>query len=106
MSEQIVMPIAIGAANSLYKEKAQDFLEKARVAHEKYLIGQKNTDLQEAIDCYIDAVKYDPSIPETYYRLASLMWEQGQISLGSAIEQCQTALTLSPKNVNAHLYTG
>ena len=106
MSEQIVMPMQTGAANSLYKEKAQDFLEKARSAHEKYLIGQKNTDLQEAIDCYIDAVKYDPSIPETYYRLASLMWEQGQISLGSAIEQCQTALSLSPQNVNAHLYTG
>ena len=37
MSEQIVMPEQIGAANSLYKEKAQDFLEKARLAHEKYL---------------------------------------------------------------------
>lgn len=106
MSEQIVMPRQIGAANSLYKEKAQDFLEKARLAHEKYLSNQKGSDLQEAIDCYIDAVKYDPSIPETYYRLASLMWEQGQISIGSAIEQCQTALSLSPQSVNAHLYAG
>ena len=34
------------------------------------------------------------------------MWEQGQISIYSAIEQCQTAITLSPDSVNAHLYTG
>lgn len=106
MSKQIVMPMQIGAASSLYKEKAQQYLEKARLSHEKYLKGKRNADLQDAIDNYIDAVKYDPSIPETYYRLASLMWEQGQISIYSAIEQCQTALNLSPGNINAHLYTG
>lgn len=106
MSEQLVMPKSVGAANSQYQQKAQDYLEKAGLAHQKYLMSQRNSDLQEAIDCYIDAVKYDPSIPEAYYRLASLMWEQGQISVHSAIEQCQTALSLSPKSVNAHLYTG
>ncbi len=103
MSEQVLMP-ALGVVDN--KEKALDSLEKARVAHEKYLIGQKNTDLQIAIDNYVDAVKYDPTIPETYYRLASLMWEQGQISINGAIEQCRTAISLSPNNPNAHLYTG
>jgi len=106
MSEQIVMPSMVGAANSQYQQKAQDYLEKAGIAHRKYLTERKNSDLQTAIDCYIDAVKYDPSIPEAYYRLASLMWEQGQISVHGAIEQCQTAVTLSPDSVNAHLYTG
>lgn len=105
MSEQLLMPV-VGAINNANKEKAQDYLEKARLAHEKYLLGQKNNDLQEAIDNYIDAVKYDPSIPETYYRLASLMWEQGQISVYSAIEQCQAAVSISPRNINAHLYAG
>lgn len=105
MSEQILMP-NIDTQLSSYKEKAKESLEKARVAHEKYLLGQGNIDLQEAIDNYIDAVKYDPTIPETYYRLASLMWEQGQISLNGALEQCQTALSLSPDSTNAHLYTG
>lgn len=106
MSEQIVMPMVAGAVNSQYRQKAQEYLEKARLFHEKYLREQKSSDLQDAINNYIDAVKYDPSIPETYYRLASLMWEQGQISTYSAIEQCQTAITLSPDSVNAHLYTG
>lgn len=105
MSEQVLMPM-IGTNNRENKERAQNSLEKARIAHEKYLMGQGNNDLQEAIEHYVDAVKYDPTIPETYYRLATLMWEQGQISVDTAIEQCQTAISLSPRNRDAHLYTG
>lgn len=105
MSEQVLMPM-IGTGSIENKERAKNALEKARLAHEKYLIGQRNTDLQEAVEYYVDAVKYDPTIPETYYRLASLMWEQGQISVNSAIEQCKTAISLSPNNKDAHLYTG
>ena len=104
MSEQILMPIS--AANSDNAKKAQYSLEKARQAHERYLIRQQNSDLQEAIEHYVDAVKLDPTIPESYYRLASLMWEQGQISLNTAIEQCKTACSLAPSNMNAHMYTG
>lgn len=102
MSEQIIL----NKPNPENVERARNSLEKARMAHEKYLIGQLNSDLQEAIEHYVDAVKYDPNIPETYYRLASLMWEQGQISIGTAIEQCKTAISLAPDNMNAHMYTG
>ena len=106
MSEQILIkkPPAKTAQSREYK--AQIALEKARAAHEKYLIRQQNSDLQEAINNYIDAVKLDPMLPESYYRLASLMWEQGQISVDTAIEQCKTAVSLAPDSVNAHLYTG
>ena len=100
MSEQILMPIADNG------QKALTSLEKAREAHEKYLIRKQNSDLQEAIEYYVDAVKLDPTLPESYYRLASLMWEQGQISLNTAIEQCKTACSLAPENMDAHLYTG
>lgn len=102
MSDQILLQ-PIKAANP---EKAREYLEKARMAHERYLVCQQNSDLQEAIEFYIDAVKYDPSMPESYYRLAALMWEQGQISVETAIEQCKTAISLAPQNVNAHMYTG
>jgi len=107
MSEQILMPV-VGTVENITKnnEMAHNSLEKARLAHEKYLLGQCNVDLQNAIDNYLDAVRLDPTIPESYYRLASLMWEQGQISVHGAIEQCQTAISLAPKNFNAHLYTG
>lgn len=102
MSEQMLLQ-PIQASNP---EKAHEALEKARTAHEKYLVRLQNSDLQEAIEHYIDAVKYDPAMPEAYYRLATLMWEQGQISLDTAIEQCKTAVSLAPQNINAHLYTG
>ena len=87
-------------------DKATESLERAREAHERYLIRQQNQDLQLAIQYYIDAIKLDPTMPETYYRLASLMWENGQISLQTAIDQCKTAVSLAPKNINAHIYTG
>lgn len=102
MSEQILLQ-PIQASNP---QKAREALEKARTAHENYLIRLQNSDLQSAIENYIDAVKYDPATPEAYYRLATLMWEQGQISLDTAIEQCKTAVLLDPCNINAHLYTG
>lgn len=102
MSEQILLQ-SIQSANP---DKAKVALEKARNAHERYLVRLQNSDLQEAIEAYIDAVKYDPAMPEAYYRLATLMWEQGQISLDTAIEQCKTAVSLAPQNLNAHLYTG
>lgn len=105
MSEQILtQPVINTTENNI--EKAKISLEKARLAHERYLIRQNNSDLNEAIEHYIDAVKYDPTMPESYYRLASLMFEQGQISVETAIEQCKTAVSLAPKNMNAHMYTG
>lgn len=91
---------------SINLEKARESLELAREAHERYLLRLQNQDLQLAIEYYIDAIKLDPSMPETYYRLATLMWENGQIGLQTAIEQCRTAISLAPKNINAHIYTG
>lgn len=87
-------------------EKAKYSLEKARGAHERYLLKFQDQDLQDAIEHYITAIKLDPSMPESYYRLASLMWENGQIGLQTAIEQCKTAISLAPKNINAHIYAG
>ena len=91
------------------KEKLQtvlNTLEKARLYHEKYLLRSNSSDLENAVHYYIQAIKLNPQIPETYYRLASLMFENGQISLDSAIEQCKIAVDIAPDNPNAHLYTG
>lgn len=81
-------------------------LEKARIFHEKYLLRNNSSDLESAVNYYIQAIKQDPQIPETYYRLASLLFENGEISLDSAIEQCKVAVDIDPSNTNAHLYTG
>ena len=88
------------------EDKALILLEEARTAHENYLIGQQDSDLEKAIEYYIDAIKINPAISESYYRLASLLLLKGQITVEGALEQCKTALTLEPENVNAHIYTG
>ncbi|MDR1327398.1 MAG: tetratricopeptide repeat protein [Heliobacteriaceae bacterium] len=103
MSEQILVQPVKNPENS---QKAFDALERARAAHERYLLRKHNNDLDEAIEYYINAVKLDPTMPESYYRLATLMWEQGQISLTTAIEQCKTAVSLAPQSADAHLYAG
>lgn len=87
-------------------EEAKSSLERAREAHERYLVKLQDQDLQEAIEYYIKTIKLDPSMPESYYRLASLMWENGQIGLQTAIDQCKMAVSIAPKNINAHIYTG
>ena len=86
--------------------EAKTALENARLAHQKYIIKQQPEDIDRAILYYVDAIKYNPQLSEAYYRLASLMWEKGQISLLGAIEQCKTAISLDPENINAHIYAG
>ncbi len=88
------------------KDIAIKTLEKARIYHEKYLLRCNSSDLENAVNYYIQTIKQNPEIPETYYRLACLMFENGQISLDSAIEQCKVAVDIDPDNTNAHLYTG
>lgn len=92
--------------NSIETMDAKTVLELARCAHEKYLIKLQKSDLNEAIEYYIKTIKLDPNVPETYYRLASLLWGNGQITLTAAIEQCRSAVSISPKNPNARIYTG
>ena len=86
--------------------EAQTALEAAREFHEKYLLHSEVKDLNLAIDYYIKAVKLNPNMPETYYRLANLLYENGQISLDGAIEQCRAGVKVAPGNADAHLYTG
>lgn len=84
----------------------KQILKLAKKSHEEYLIRAKESDLENALIYYFQAIKIDPSISEAYYKLASLMWEKGQIDLHTAIEQCEKAINLDPKSATARLYFG
>lgn len=99
MSEQVF-------ASTEEKELALSALENARIAHQRYLIKQQEEDWNAAIEGYVSAAKYNPELPEAYYRLAFLMWEKGEIDVDEAIEQCKMALKYSPKSANACIYKG
>lgn len=96
----------INHINRPEENNVKDVLERARLAHEKYLVRSDNRDLKNAIGFYIQAIKMDPSVPESYYRLASLLWENGEIDIDAAINQCSNAVRLAPTSSNAHLYKG
>lgn len=100
MSEQAILPLS----NTV--EVRTNALDLARISHQKYIVKQQNEDLENAILYYVEAIRNDSTIAEPYYRLASLMYEKGQISIEAAIEQCKTAISLEPDNANAHIYAG
>lgn len=87
-------------------ENAKKSLERARLAHQKYLVNSYHNDLEDAIEYYIDALKFNPDLAQTYYRLACLLFEDGQISLETAVSQCKCAVKLEPLNHNARIYYG
>lgn len=89
-----------------FDSMAQTYMEDARKHHELYLLKGSRIELDSAVDSYIDAIKYNPNISEAYYRLASLLWDKGEINLSSAIEQCISAVNISPDNPNARIYAG
>jgi tetratricopeptide (TPR) repeat protein len=80
--------------------------ENARKSHENYLLKFQEQDLQDAIENYVEVLTLNPEKAECYYRLASLMYETGQITLESTIEQCKKAMLINPKNINAYIYAG
>jgi tetratricopeptide (TPR) repeat protein len=81
-------------------------LDLAQKSHENYLIRSNRNDLDKALVYYLEAIKINPSIPHVYYKLASLLWEKGDIDLNSAIQKCKKAIELDPKSSNARLYLG
>ena len=85
---------------------AENTLDKAVAAHQRYLLKSANEDLSEAINCYIETIKENPKEISAYYHLATLLHKDGQIGVQSAIEQCSKATKLNPNDANAHMYLG
>lgn len=81
-------------------------MKLAQEAHQRYLLRSSGEDLSTAINFYIEAIKTNPNTPSAYFRLASLLHENGQIGIESAVEQCRRAVGIDPKNANAHMYLG
>lgn len=81
-------------------------LDMAHKAHENYLIRSTGQDLDKALIYYNEVMKINPSIPDVYYKSASLLWEKGDIDINSAVQKCKKAIELDPKSSNARLYLG
>ena len=85
---------------------SKNSMQMAQAAHQRYLLHSSSEDLTSAINFYIEALKNNPDTSSAYFRLASLLHDNGQIGIESAIEQCRKAVNIEPKNPNAHMYLG
>lgn len=81
-------------------------LDLAQKSHENYLIRANIKDLDRALVYYMEAIKINPQLPEAHYKLASLLWEKGEIDIYSAIKHCKKAVELAPNSANARLHLG
>lgn len=81
-------------------------LDLAQKSHENYLIRSNLYDLNKALVYYNEAMKINPHISHVYYKLASLLWEKGDIDINTAIKKCKRAVELDRKSPNARLYLG
>ncbi len=88
------------------KEKKQTSLEIATKYHQEFLLRASAEDLTNAINFYIDSIKENPNEASAYYRLAVLMYENKQIGIDTAIEQCKCAVKIDEKNPDARMYLG
>lgn len=93
--------------NLLSKEASlSQILKLAKQSHENYLIKDSEKELKKAIEYYLEVIRIKPSLPEAYYKLASLLWENGSIDLNYAMEQCKKAVDLDPNSSAARLHLG
>lgn len=81
-------------------------LEMATKCHQDFLLKSSGEDLINAINYYIEAIKENPETVSAYYRLAVLMYENKQIGIDGAIEQCKRAVEIDGKNPDARMYLG
>ncbi len=87
-------------------EKPHTSFELATEYHQNFLLKSSGEDLVNAINCYIDSIKENPAQSIAYYRLAVLMYENKQIGIDSAVEQCAKAVELDGNNPDARMYLG
>ena len=59
---------------------AQETMQRATSAHQRYLLKANADDLTSAINGYIETISQNPTETSAYYRLATLLHKNGQIT--------------------------
>jgi tetratricopeptide (TPR) repeat protein len=93
-------------AQNQQSNETDEVLRVAKKSYENFVLQSSIKNLDDAINNYMKLLDLDPSIPETYYRLASLLWQKGEIDIDTAIGQCKNSIELDPKSVNAKIHLG
>ncbi len=107
--ELLAMQGDIGALAPLSKvchEKARDFIRLGNRHYNSFLAKSFGRDLDLAIDYYRKALESNPNLAEGYVKLASALYDKGEMTLVMAIHYCQRALEMNPAHAEANLFLG
>jgi tetratricopeptide (TPR) repeat protein len=77
------------------------YLKTANQFEQRFQLRGNASDRDVAVAHYRRATSLNPKLAEPYHRLATILWEQGDITLDTAMEYCHTALTLAPNDPQA-----
>ena len=77
------------------------YLKTANQFEQRYQLRGKVSDRLIAIAHYRRSLELNPKLAEAYHRLGTILWEQGDITLDTALEYCHTALVLAPNDPQA-----
>lgn len=86
--------------------QATYYLKLGNSHYNTFLSKCTKTDLDTAITHYKKALEIDPNLSEGYVKLASALWDKGEIPLETAIEYCQQSIKLNSTNSDANLFLG
>lgn len=85
---------------------AEHFLQQGNRHYNNYLSREQKQDLEMAIVHYKEALDLNPGLPEAHVKLASALWDKGDLPLEAALDYCETCLRLNPLYYEAHLFKG
>lgn len=101
--EPLFHPLESG---SLQLMSAEVCLQRGNRHYAAYLSHHQSSDLNQAMTHYKQALELNPSLPEAYVKLGTVLWEQGGMSVEVALDYCEIALKLNPDCGEAYLRKG
>lgn len=87
-------------------QSAEYFMKLGNQHYNSFLSRSKRHDLDIAINCYRRALETNPDLSEGYVKLASALYDKGELPLPQAMDYCQKALAMNPANTEAHVLLG
>ena len=87
-------------------ESAEYFLKLGNQHYNSFLSRSKRHDLDIAINCYRRALETNPDLSEGYVKLASALYDKGELAIPHAMDYCKKALAMNPANTEAREQRG
>lgn len=88
------------------EESASYYLTLGMTHYNSFLTRSLSKDLDIAINCFKKSLEENPTQAEGYVKLASALYDKGEMDIQTAISYCDKALVINADNTEAYLVKG